>query len=160
VAQRARCHTFPRQNTHFPFCFASRENATDASLAQQERSRKDFEASSSTRKARFHRHGADWEASWNRRPSRDARDRIRPYLSAARAQLQVEPGRSSMRCSQRGFSFLHRPLTTKPRSLLTHAHSKTKRGVRIINCARGGLMTRRPGDALQDRLLQPGRARV
>src|SRR5207245_9655703 len=51
------------------------------------------------------------------------------------------------------FISLHPPLTNETRHLLDAARiSKTKRGVRIINCARGGLIDETAlANALQDR---------
>jgi D-3-phosphoglycerate dehydrogenase len=66
-----------------------------------------------------------------------------PYLSAARARsLQVELLEELddlLRVAD--FISLHTPLTAETRHLLNIERiSKTKRGVRIINCARGGLV--------------------
>src|SRR5437588_8333170 len=78
-----------------------------------------------------------------------------PYLSAARARsLQVELVEElDDLLANADFISLHTPLTNETRHLLNAARiSKTKRGVRIINCARGGLIDEAAlGSALQDR---------
>src|SRR5262249_16380301 len=65
-----------------------------------------------------------------------------PYLSATRARsLQVELVELDDLLSGADFISLHTPLTAETRHILDAARlSKTKRGVRIINCARGGLV--------------------
>src|SRR5213082_322086 len=66
-----------------------------------------------------------------------------PYLSAARARsLQVEMVEElDDLLANADFISLHPPLTNETRHLLDPARiSKTKPGVRIINCARGGLI--------------------
>jgi D-3-phosphoglycerate dehydrogenase / 2-oxoglutarate reductase len=66
-----------------------------------------------------------------------------PYLSATRARsLQVElVDELDDLLSGADFVSLHTPLTAETRHILDAARlSKTKRGVRIINCARGGLI--------------------
>src|SRR5881227_1352095 len=66
-----------------------------------------------------------------------------PYLSAARARsLQVELVEElDDLFGIADFISLHTPLTNETRHLLNAERiSKTKRGVRIINCARGGLI--------------------
>ena len=78
-----------------------------------------------------------------------------PYLSAARARsLQVELVEElDDLLAIADFISLHTPLTDETRHLLDAARiSKTKRGVRIINCARGGLIDEPAlANALQDR---------
>src|SRR5437660_3063516 len=78
-----------------------------------------------------------------------------PYLSAARARsLQVELTEElDDLLSNADFISLHTPLTDETRHLLDAARiSKTKRGARIINCARGGLIDETAlASALQDR---------
>ena len=78
-----------------------------------------------------------------------------PYLSAARARsLQVELVEElDELLPNADFISLHTPLTNETRHILDAARiSKTKRGVRIINCARGGLIDENAlGQALQDR---------
>ncbi len=78
-----------------------------------------------------------------------------PYLSAARARsLQVELVEElDDLLANAAFISLHPPLTNETRHLLDAARiSKTKRGVRIINCARGGLIDETAlANALQDR---------
>src|SRR5205809_1702162 len=66
-----------------------------------------------------------------------------PYLSATRARsLQVElVDELDDLLASADFISLHTPLTAETRHVLDAAHlQKTKRGVRIINCARGGLI--------------------
>lgn len=66
-----------------------------------------------------------------------------PYLSAARARsLQVElVDELDDLLTNSDFISLHTPLTDETRHLLDVTRlQKTKRGVRIINCARGGLI--------------------
>src|SRR5216110_1293123 len=66
-----------------------------------------------------------------------------PYLSATRARsLQVElVDELDDLLANSDFVSLHTPLTAETRYLLGAARlQKTKRGVRIINCARGGLI--------------------
>src|SRR5213083_3316156 len=77
-----------------------------------------------------------------------------PYLSATRARsLQVElvDDIDDLLMSA-DFISLHTPLTAETRHLLDFARlQKTKRGVRIINCARGGLIDEESlAKALQD----------
>jgi D-3-phosphoglycerate dehydrogenase / 2-oxoglutarate reductase len=66
-----------------------------------------------------------------------------PYLSSARARsLQVElADELDDLLASADFISLHTPLTAETRHILDAAQlQKTKRGVRIINCARGGLI--------------------
>src|SRR5947208_2547084 len=66
-----------------------------------------------------------------------------PYLSATRARsLQVElVDELDDLLASADFISLHTPLTAETRHILDEARlQKTKRGVRIINCARGGLI--------------------
>src|SRR5204863_8684644 len=66
-----------------------------------------------------------------------------PYLSATRARsLQVElVDELDDLLATSDFISLHTPLTTETRHILDSGRlQKTKRGVRIINCARGGLI--------------------
>lgn len=78
-----------------------------------------------------------------------------PYLSAARARsLQVELVEAlDDLLTAADFISLHTPLTNETRHLLNAERiSKTKPGVRIINCARGGLVDEAAlVKALQDR---------
>src|SRR5437660_471209 len=78
-----------------------------------------------------------------------------PYLSAARARsLQVKLVEElDDLLVNADFISLHTPLTNETRHLLDAARiSRTKRGVRIINCARGGLIDETAlANALQDR---------
>ena len=77
-----------------------------------------------------------------------------PYLSAARARsLQVElVDEVDDLLALADFISLHTPLTPETRHLLDAGRlQKTKRGVRIINCARGGLIDETAlAQALQD----------
>src|SRR6266571_8910048 len=76
-----------------------------------------------------------------------------PYLSASRARsLQVELTEElDDLLAHSDFLTLHTPLTAETHHLIDAAHlAKTKRGVRIINCARGGLIDEAAlGDALR-----------
>ncbi len=66
-----------------------------------------------------------------------------PYLSAARARsLQVELVEElDDLLASADFISLHTPLTNETRHLLNSSRlEKTRRGVRLINCARGGLI--------------------
>ncbi|PYJ52457.1 MAG: phosphoglycerate dehydrogenase [Verrucomicrobia bacterium] len=78
-----------------------------------------------------------------------------PYLSATRARrLQVElVDELDDLLASTDFISLHTPLTAETRHLFDRARlQKTKRGVRIINCARGGLIDEDAlAAALQDR---------
>jgi len=78
-----------------------------------------------------------------------------PYLSAARARsLQVELVEElDDLLSAADFISLHTPLTNETRHILDAARlQKAKRGVRVINCARGGLIDEMAlANALQDR---------
>ncbi len=78
-----------------------------------------------------------------------------PYLSASRARsLQVElVDDLDDLLTSADFISLHTPLTNETRHILNAARlQKTKRGVRIINCARGGLIDERAlMNALEDR---------
>ena len=78
-----------------------------------------------------------------------------PYLSAARARsLQVElVNELDDLLTNSDFISLHTPLTAETHHIVDPARlQKTKRGVRIINCARGGLVDEAAlARALQDR---------
>src|SRR5205807_2223012 len=78
-----------------------------------------------------------------------------PYLAATRARsLQVELVEElDDLLSSADFISLHTPLTNETRHLLDASRlQKIKRGVRIINCARGGLVDEEAlANALQDR---------
>jgi D-3-phosphoglycerate dehydrogenase / 2-oxoglutarate reductase len=65
-----------------------------------------------------------------------------PYLSPERAlQLGVEKVELDQLVSRADFITLHTPLTEQTKNILSReALAKTKKGVRIINCARGGLV--------------------
>ena len=65
-----------------------------------------------------------------------------PYLSEKRAlDLGVEKVELDTLLARADFITLHTPLTDATRNILSReALAKTKKGVRIINCARGGLL--------------------
>jgi D-3-phosphoglycerate dehydrogenase len=65
-----------------------------------------------------------------------------PYLSEKKAlDLGVEKADLDTLLSRADFITLHTPLTDATRNILSReALAKTKKGVRIINCARGGLL--------------------
>lgn len=65
-----------------------------------------------------------------------------PYLSPEHAvQIGVEKVELDALLSRSDFISLHTPLTDKTRNILDDAAlAKTRKGVRIINCARGGLI--------------------
>ena len=65
-----------------------------------------------------------------------------PFLSAERAvELGVEKAELDELLSRADFITLHTPLTEQTRGILGRdALAKTKPGVRIVNCARGGLI--------------------
>jgi D-3-phosphoglycerate dehydrogenase / 2-oxoglutarate reductase len=65
-----------------------------------------------------------------------------PFLSAERAlELGVEKVEIDTLLARADVITLHTPLTDKTRNILSRENlAKTKKGVRIINCARGGLV--------------------
>src|SRR5690606_18694845 len=65
-----------------------------------------------------------------------------PFLSPERAvELGVEKVELDALLSRADFISLHTPLTDKTRNIIDRkALARTRRGVRIINCARGGLI--------------------
>src|ERR1700750_2092264 len=65
-----------------------------------------------------------------------------PYLSPARAvEMGVEKVELNDLLARADFITLHVPLTAETRNILSaDAIAKTKKGVRIVNCARGGLI--------------------
>src|SRR3954447_18647284 len=65
-----------------------------------------------------------------------------PFLSPERAlELGVEKVELDELLARADFITLHTPLTDQTRGILSRdALAKTKRGVRIVNCARGGLI--------------------
>jgi D-3-phosphoglycerate dehydrogenase len=65
-----------------------------------------------------------------------------PYLSEKKAlELGVEKTDLDTLLSRADFITLHTPLTDATKNILSReAQAKTKKGVRIINCARGGLL--------------------
>src|SRR6202000_900924 len=64
-----------------------------------------------------------------------------PYLSAERAEdLGVEKVTLDDLLARADFITLHVPMTPETKNILSaEALAKTKKGVRIINCARGGV---------------------
>ncbi|HYI47192.1 MAG TPA: phosphoglycerate dehydrogenase [Allosphingosinicella sp.] len=65
-----------------------------------------------------------------------------PFLTAERAvELGVEKVELDALLARADFITLHTPLTDQTRNILSRANlAKTRRGVRIVNCARGGLI--------------------
>lgn len=65
-----------------------------------------------------------------------------PFLSAERAaSINIEKVELDVLLSRADFISLHTPLTDSTRHLLNKDNlAKTKKGVRIVNCARGGLI--------------------
>ncbi|MEO6360417.1 MAG: phosphoglycerate dehydrogenase, partial [Sphingomicrobium sp.] len=65
-----------------------------------------------------------------------------PFLTPERAiEMGVEKVELDQLLGRADFITLHTPLTDQTRNILSRANiAKTKRGVRIINCARGGLI--------------------
>jgi D-3-phosphoglycerate dehydrogenase / 2-oxoglutarate reductase len=138
-------------------CVARKIPQADASLRQKKWSRKDFEGVELYNKTLgvigMGRIGSELSrraiAFGMRVTAYD------PYLSAARARsLQVELVEELddlLRAAD--FISLHTPLTNETRHLLDAAQiAKTKRDVRIVNCARGGLIDEIAlAQALQDR---------
>ena len=73
----------------------------------------------------------------------DARGGLRSVpVGPARPGARRREGRASTRCWPRAdFITVHTPLTEQTKNILSRANlMKTKKGVRIINCARGGLV--------------------
>src|SRR4051812_15482113 len=65
-----------------------------------------------------------------------------PYLTAERAlELGVEKVELDQLLARADFITLHTPLTEQTRNILSAENlAKTRKGVRIVNCARGGLI--------------------
>ena len=65
-----------------------------------------------------------------------------PFLSRpARPELGVEKGTLDQVLARADFITVHTPLTEQTKNILSRANlMKTRKGVRIINCARGGLV--------------------
>ena len=65
-----------------------------------------------------------------------------PYLAAARAKaLQIEVAELDVLFARSDFITVHIPLTDETRGMVNAAaFAKMKRGVRILNCARGGII--------------------
>ena len=65
-----------------------------------------------------------------------------PFLSDQRAaELGVEKGTLDQVLARADFITIHTPLTDQTRNILSRANlMKTKKGVRVVNCARGGLV--------------------
>ncbi len=74
-----------------------------------------------------------------------------PFLTPERAvEMGVEKADLDTLLARADFITLHTPLTEQTRNILSRENlAKTKRGVRIINCARGGLIDE---EALKDAL--------
>ena len=74
-----------------------------------------------------------------------------PFLTPERAvEMGVEKADLDTLLARADFITLHTPLTDQTRNILSRENlAKTKRGVRIINCARGGLIDE---EALKDAL--------
>jgi D-3-phosphoglycerate dehydrogenase / 2-oxoglutarate reductase len=74
-----------------------------------------------------------------------------PFLTPERAvEMGVEKADLDTLLARADFISLHTPLTDQTRNILSRENlAKTKQGVRIINCARGGLIDE---DALKDAL--------
>ena len=74
-----------------------------------------------------------------------------PFLSAERAiEMGVEKVELDPLLARADFITLHTPLTAETRNILSRENlAKTKKGVRIVNCARGGLIDE---EALRDML--------
>ena len=90
----------------------------------------------------------------------DEGDRLRSVpVAGARASISASRRSSSTSCSRRAdFITLHTPLTDKTRNIIDAAAiAKMKKGVRIINCARGGLVDEEALRAALDS--RPGRRR-
>src|ERR1700686_4864777 len=75
-----------------------------------------------------------------------------PFLSAERAaEIGVEKVELNDLLARADFITLHTPLTAQTKNILSAENlAKTKKGVRIINCARGGLADERALRALLD----------
>ena len=65
-----------------------------------------------------------------------------PFLTAERAvEMGVEKAELETLLARADFITLHTPLTDQTRNILSRENlAKTKKGVRIVNCARGGLI--------------------
>src|SRR3546814_9826349 len=65
-----------------------------------------------------------------------------PFLTPERAiEMGVEKATLDELLARADFITLHTPLTEQTRNILSRENlAKTKKGVRIINCARGGLV--------------------
>src|SRR4030095_2533073 len=74
-----------------------------------------------------------------------------PFLTPERAvELGVDKVELDQLLGRADFITLHTPLTDQTRNILSRENiAKTKRGVRIVNCARGGLIDE---EALKDAL--------
>ena len=90
--------------------------------------------------------GFPWQHRLDRRFARDwpqnAVIAYDPFLSTERAvEIGVETVELADLLARADFITLHTPLTAQTRNILSAENlAKTKTGVRIINCARGGLV--------------------
>ena len=75
-----------------------------------------------------------------------------PFLTAERAiEMGVEKADLDTLLAKADFITLHTPLTSETRNILSAENlAKTKKGVRIVNCARGGLIDEAALKALLD----------
>jgi len=82
-----------------------------------------------------------------------------PFLSAERAKtLGVEQVELYDLLARADFIMLHTPLIEQTRNILSSdSLAKTKQGVRIINCARGGLVDEAPCAGRSTAAMSPAR---
>jgi D-3-phosphoglycerate dehydrogenase len=80
-----------------------------------------------------------------------------PFLTPERAvEMGVEKADLDTLLAKADFITLHTPLTSETRNILSAENlAKTKKGVRIINCARGGLVDEAALKDLLDRAMSP-----
>ncbi len=82
-----------------------------------------------------------------------------PFLTPERAvKLGVEKVELDELLARADFITLHVPMTEKTKNILSRDNlAKTKKGVRIINCARGAWSTSRRSPTLSRRAMSPAR---
>jgi D-3-phosphoglycerate dehydrogenase len=82
---------------------------------------------------------------------------VDPFLTPERAvEMGVEKADLDTLLAKADFITLHTPLTSETRNILSAENlAKTKKGVRIINCARGGLVDEAALKDLLDRAMSP-----